>query len=108
MIVVKDERAGPLVWCAIVAATCLLLILLEHTMWLVVPFIFGIEPVNVAVRSVRLGPDWQATSFARSGGACAWATAGAATAINTMMDARRRTAKKQHSRVPLVAEYQVR
>ena len=36
-----DTRAGPVVWCGIIAATCLLLVLLEHTLWLAIPFIFG-------------------------------------------------------------------
>lgn len=39
--VVREERAGPVVWTAIVAVTCLLLVLLEHMLWLVLPFIFG-------------------------------------------------------------------
>lgn len=38
---VSEERAGPVVWTAIVAVTCLLLVLLEHMLWLVLPFIFG-------------------------------------------------------------------
>jgi hypothetical protein len=36
-----EERAGPVAWTAIVITTCLLLVLLEHTLWLVLPFIFG-------------------------------------------------------------------
>ncbi|MFP5393462.1 MAG: AI-2E family transporter, partial [Gammaproteobacteria bacterium] len=36
-----DQRSGPLVWIGIIAATCLLLIVLEHTLFLTVPFIFG-------------------------------------------------------------------
>jgi predicted PurR-regulated permease PerM len=36
-----DERAGPVVWTGIIAATCLLLVLLERALWLVLPFIFG-------------------------------------------------------------------
>ena len=39
--VVREERAGPVVWTVIVAVTCLLLMLLEHMLWLVLPFIFG-------------------------------------------------------------------
>jgi predicted PurR-regulated permease PerM len=35
------QRAGPVVWCGIIAVTCLLLILLEHMLWLAIPFIFG-------------------------------------------------------------------
>lgn len=33
---------GPLVWIAIVAATCLLLFLFQKILWLVVPFLFGL------------------------------------------------------------------
>ena len=36
-----EEGAGPVVWTGIIAATCLLLVLLEHTLWLALPFIFG-------------------------------------------------------------------
>ena len=32
-----DRRAGPVVWCGIIAATCLLLVLLEHMLWLAIP-----------------------------------------------------------------------
>jgi len=35
-------RSGPLVWCAILAATCLLLFLFQKILWLVVPFLFGL------------------------------------------------------------------
>ena len=38
---IREERPGPLVWSAIVGVTCLLLVLLEHMLWLVLPFIFG-------------------------------------------------------------------
>lgn len=38
---VPEERGGPVVWTAIVGVTCLLLVLLEHMLWLVLPFIFG-------------------------------------------------------------------
>jgi predicted PurR-regulated permease PerM len=38
---VREEHAGPVVWSAIVGVTCLLLVLLEHMLWLVLPFIFG-------------------------------------------------------------------
>ncbi len=38
---VRDERAGPVVWTAIIGVTCLLLVLLDHMLWLVLPFIFG-------------------------------------------------------------------
>jgi predicted PurR-regulated permease PerM len=35
-------RSGPLVWCVILLATCLLLFLLQKILWLVVPFLFGL------------------------------------------------------------------
>jgi predicted PurR-regulated permease PerM len=38
---IRGERAGPVVWTCIIAVTCLLLMLLEHMLWLVLPFIFG-------------------------------------------------------------------
>ena len=35
-------RSGPLAWCAILAATCLLLFLFQKIIWLVAPFLFGL------------------------------------------------------------------
>ena len=35
-------HSGPLVWCGILAATCLLLFLFQKILWLVVPFLFGL------------------------------------------------------------------
>ena len=35
-------RSGPFAWCAILAATCLLLFLFQKILWLVVPFLFGL------------------------------------------------------------------
>ena len=35
-------HSGPLAWCAILAATCLLLFLFQKILWLVVPFVFGL------------------------------------------------------------------
>lgn len=35
-------RAGPLAWCLIIAATCVLLFLFQKILWLVVPFLFGL------------------------------------------------------------------
>lgn len=35
-------RSGPLVWCGILATTCLLLFLFQKILWLVVPFLFGL------------------------------------------------------------------
>jgi predicted PurR-regulated permease PerM len=48
---VRDERAGPVVWTAIIGVTCLLLVLLDHMLWLVLPFIFG-----TVMYYVLLGP----------------------------------------------------
>ena len=36
-----DQLAGPVVWLGIIGITCLLLVVLEHTLFLAVPFIFG-------------------------------------------------------------------
>jgi hypothetical protein len=68
-----------------------------------VPLIVGIEPVNVAVRSLASGPDTHALSFARSGGACACATAGAASARSAMVSATRRMGLIEHPKGPAVA-----
>jgi predicted PurR-regulated permease PerM len=38
---IREERGGPVVWTAIIGITCLLVVLLEHMLWLVLPFIFG-------------------------------------------------------------------
>jgi len=35
------ERAGPVVWTGIIAATCLLLLVVQQMLWLALPFIFG-------------------------------------------------------------------
>lgn len=40
-IVNGPERAGPVVWTGIVAATCLLLLVVQQLLWLFLPFIFG-------------------------------------------------------------------
>jgi predicted PurR-regulated permease PerM len=53
-----EERAGPVAWAGIVATTCLLLVLLRHTLWLVLPFVVGgvmyyilLEPMQRLVRA---------------------------------------------------------
>ena len=40
----KEGRyhSGPLAWCAILAATCVLLFLFQKILWLVVPFVCGL------------------------------------------------------------------
>ena len=35
------ERAGPVVWTGIIAATCVLLLVVQQLLWLALPFIFG-------------------------------------------------------------------
>jgi len=35
-------QSGPLAWCLMLAATCLLLFLFQKILWLVVPFVFGL------------------------------------------------------------------
>ena len=35
-------HSGPLAWCAIIGATCLLLFLFQKILWLVVPFLLGL------------------------------------------------------------------
>ncbi|HEX7985349.1 MAG TPA: AI-2E family transporter [Duganella sp.] len=37
-----QQRAGPVVWCGIIAATCALLFLLQQMLFLAIPFLFGI------------------------------------------------------------------
>lgn len=39
---IQHYRSGPLVWCAIIGATCLLLFFFQKILWLVVPFLFGL------------------------------------------------------------------
>ena len=52
------ERAGPLAWVGIVATTCVLLVVLQHMLWLVLPALVGgvmyymlLEPVQRLVRA---------------------------------------------------------
>jgi predicted PurR-regulated permease PerM len=37
----RGDHSGPFVWIGIIGVTCLLLVLLDHMLWLVLPFIFG-------------------------------------------------------------------
>jgi predicted PurR-regulated permease PerM len=50
---IRQERAGPVVWTAIIGITCLLLVLLEHMLWLVLPFIFGTVMYYLMLRPMR-------------------------------------------------------
>jgi len=38
----EPYSSGPIVWCAILIGTCILLFLLQKILWLVVPFLFGL------------------------------------------------------------------
>ncbi|CAN7159631.1 AI-2E family transporter [Massilia sp. LjRoot122] len=37
----SSERAGPVVWTGIIAATCVLLLVVQQMLWLALPFLFG-------------------------------------------------------------------
>lgn len=54
-----EQRAGPVVWSGILAATCLLLVLLEHTLWLAIPFLFAVVLYYILLapmqRLIRIG-----------------------------------------------------
>jgi predicted PurR-regulated permease PerM len=66
-----QDRAGPVVWSGIIAATCLLLVLLEHTLWLAVPFTFGIILYYILLapmqRLIRAGFGQDAAAFTVGG-----------------------------------------
>ncbi|MBQ5950282.1 AI-2E family transporter [Massilia sp. ST3] len=47
----NGERAGPVVWTGIIAATCLLLLVVKQLLWLALPFIFG-----TVLHYILLGP----------------------------------------------------
>jgi predicted PurR-regulated permease PerM len=54
----NEERAGPIAWIGIVATTSVLLLVVQHTLWLVLPFIFGgvmyyilLDPMQRLVRA---------------------------------------------------------
>ncbi|MES2317072.1 MAG: AI-2E family transporter [Pseudomonadota bacterium] len=62
------HRAGPVVWAGIITATCLLLVLLQHMMWLAIPFLFGtvlyyllLDPMQRLIR-IGVGQDLAALS----------------------------------------------
>lgn len=65
-------RSGPLVWCAILAGTCLLLFLFQKILWLVVPFLFGLIIYYLLVplqqRLILLGISRSSSAALVSGG----------------------------------------
>jgi predicted PurR-regulated permease PerM len=53
-----EGRAGPVAWAAIIATTCVLLVVVQHTLWLVLPFLVGgvmyyilLDPMQRLVRN---------------------------------------------------------
>jgi predicted PurR-regulated permease PerM len=53
-----EGRAGPIAWVAIIATTCVLLVVVQHTLWLVLPFLVGgvmyyilLDPMQRLVRN---------------------------------------------------------
>ncbi|HWW69660.1 MAG TPA: AI-2E family transporter [Duganella sp.] len=54
-----QQRAGPVVWCGIIGATCALLFLLQQMLFLAIPFLFGIVLYYILQppmqRLIRLG-----------------------------------------------------
>ncbi|WP_395404357.1 AI-2E family transporter [Pseudoduganella sp. UC29_106] len=54
-----EHRSGPVVWCAIIGATCLLLVLMEQMLWLAIPFVLGVVLYYVLLpptqRLLRMG-----------------------------------------------------
>jgi predicted PurR-regulated permease PerM len=56
---VKQQHSGPVVWTGIIAATCLLLVLLQHTLWLAIPFLFAVVLYYILLapmqRLIRIG-----------------------------------------------------
>jgi len=49
----ESEGSGPLVWCAILGITCLLLVFLQKLLWLVVPALLA------HARKIAARPDWR-------------------------------------------------
>lgn len=68
----SDQRAGPVVWTGIVLATCMLLVLLEHSLWLAIPFTFGIILYYILLapmqRLIRAGVGQDAAAIIVGGG----------------------------------------
>ncbi len=67
-----ERRAGPVVWAGIIATTIVLLALLEHMMWLAIPFLFGtilyyilLDPMQ---RLIRLGVGQDLAALTVGGG----------------------------------------
>lgn len=57
----KVRQSGPVVWLAILGSTCLLLVWLQHLLWLVIPFLLGmilyyiLVPLTYRLRLLGLG-----------------------------------------------------
>ncbi|MES2297597.1 MAG: AI-2E family transporter [Pseudomonadota bacterium] len=68
----NEQRSGPVVWSGIIAATCLLLVMLEHMLWLALPFTFGIVLYYILLspmqRLIRAGVGQDAAALLVGGG----------------------------------------
>jgi predicted PurR-regulated permease PerM len=64
----SQQRAGPVVWCGIIAATCALLFLLQQMLFLAIPFLVGIVLYYILrppmQRLLRTGMSLNAATFA--------------------------------------------
>ncbi len=67
-----DQPAGPVVWTGIIATTCLLLVALEHMLWLAIPFLFGTVLYYILLspmrRLIRLGVGQDVAALTVGGG----------------------------------------
>lgn len=53
MSLLTPQRAGPVVWCGIIAATCVLLFLLQKMLFLAIPFLLGIVLYYILLPPMR-------------------------------------------------------
>lgn len=66
-----EEAAGPLVWTGIIATTCILLLVMQHMLWLAIPFLLAIILYYLLMppmqRLLRLGMDRNMAALAVGG-----------------------------------------
>jgi predicted PurR-regulated permease PerM len=66
-----QQRAGPVVWCGIIAATCVLLFLLQQMLFLAIPFLVGIVLYYILQppmqRLIRMGVSLNAATMTVGG-----------------------------------------
>jgi predicted PurR-regulated permease PerM len=84
----NEQHSGPVVWSGIIAATCLLLALLEHMLWLAVPFTLGIVLYYILLspmqRMLRAGFGQDAAALTVGGGFFAALTLALVIAVSWM------------------------